>query len=106
MCLRQGNGTAIARCEEFIFTKPAALPDGADRMDDMPCGKPITAGDLRLSRGAAVKRAALREQLRSGRAMYRAVNTAAAKQGFVRRVDDRINAERCDIGNGNLEPCR
>ena len=38
--------------------------------------------------------------------MNRAVNTASTEQGFIRSVDDRINAQRRDIGNDDLEPRR
>jgi hypothetical protein len=105
-CLRQRDGAAITGCEEFIFAGLAALPDRADRVNDMPRGQPVASGNLGVSGGAAVQRATLREQLRPGNAMNRAVYAAAAEQGLIRRVDDRINAQRRDIGDDDLKPRR
>jgi len=38
--------------------------------------------------------------------MDRTVHAAAAEQRTVRGVDDGVNAERCNIGDGDFEPRR
>jgi hypothetical protein len=75
-------------------------------MNDMPRGEPVTTGYPGVPGRAPLERPALREQLRSHRAMDRAVNTAAAEQGFIRCVDDRINVQRRDVRNDNVQPRR
>jgi len=36
--------------------------------------------------------------------MDRTIDTAAAKQGRIRGVDDSVNAQRGDVGNDNFQP--
>ena len=74
-------------------------------LESLQGGRPF-AGFRRWAPGAPLERPALREQLRSRRAMDRAVNTAAAEQGFIRCVDDRINVQRRDVRNDNVQPRR
>src|SRR5580693_1386654 len=50
--------------------------------------------------------AAFRQKPWAGRTMDRAVNAAATEQGTVRGVDDGVNAECCNIGGDDLQPCR
>jgi hypothetical protein len=61
-------------------------------MNHMPRRQPISAGDFGFAGRAALKRAAFRQQLRACGAMDRAIDTAPAKQGCVRGVDDGVNA--------------
>jgi hypothetical protein len=104
--LSQRYGAAITRSEKFIFTGPAAPPDGADRMNDLPRQEPVAPGDPGITGHAPVERPALREQLRARRAMDRAVNTTTAEQRFIRCVDDRIDAQRRYIRNDDFESRR
>jgi len=36
--------------------------------------------------------------------MDRAIDAAPAEQGRIGRVDDGVNAQRCNVGNDNLQP--
>jgi hypothetical protein len=61
-------------------------------MNDMPRRQPVALGDFGVAGLAAMERAAFGEQLRSGCAMDRAVDAAAAQQRGIRGVDDGVNA--------------
>ena len=50
-----------------------------------------------------MKPTTLGNEFRACRAMDRAVDTAAAEQRCIRRIDDRIDGERGDVGNNDLE---
>ena len=104
--MRQRHGAVIARREKPMLSAPAALPDRADGVNDISGRQAISARDPDIARRASVQGAALDKQLRPGGTMNRAVNTASTEQGFIRSVDDRINAQRRDIGNDDLEPRR
>ena len=73
----------------------AVAPDRADRVNDPFGRQPVALGDLRLAGRAAAQRPALREQLRPGGAMNRAIHAAAAQQGRVRGVHDGVH--RCFV---------
>ena len=66
--------------------------------------QPVSPGDLSVAGRAAVQRAALGKQFRSGRPMDCAIDAAPAEQGRVRGVDDGVNAERGDVGNSDFQP--
>ena len=72
-------------------------------MDDIAAGQAVGLGWLCLSGFAAAERAAFREQLRSGRTVDRAIHTAAAKQGGVGRIDDRVRLAFGDIALNDLQ---
>ena len=61
-------------------------------MDHMPRGKQVSFGDLGVAGRAAIQRAALGQQLRTGCIVDRAVDAAPAEQGRIRGVDDGVNA--------------
>jgi hypothetical protein len=61
-------------------------------MNHVPRRKPIGAGDLGAACLAAMKRAALSQKLRPGRAMDRPIHAATAAQRSVGGVDDGVNA--------------
>ena len=65
--------------------------------------QPIAARDLGRAGLAAAERPAFGEQLRSRRAMDRAIDAAAAEQRAVRRVDDRVDVERGDVGHHDFK---
>jgi len=81
----------------------AVLPDRADGVEHMLCRQIEGRCLADLAGRAAHARADLRqgtagvEQLRAGRAMDRAVHAAAAQQGFVGRIDDRIHRQGRDV---------
>jgi hypothetical protein len=61
-------------------------------MNNMPRRKLVALGDLGIAGFAATKRAAFGKQPKSGGAMDRAIDPAAAQQRSVRGVDDGVNA--------------
>jgi hypothetical protein len=61
-------------------------------MDHVLGREPIAIRDFGAAGLAAMERAAFGKKLWPGRAMDRTIDTAAAEQGSVRRVDDGVNA--------------
>src|SRR5947207_5293538 len=90
---RELQAVAITRCEQLRLTVVAAAPDRTDGVDHMLCRQPVPARDLRLAGLASAEETAFRDELRSRRAMNRAVDTTAAEERTVRGVDDRIDRE-------------
>src|SRR5919202_663930 len=82
---------AMARGQQVRLVLPAAVPDGADRVDHVPGRQPPTRSRLRITGRATAELAALGRDLRAARAMDRAVDAAASEQRLVRRVDDRVD---------------
>src|SRR3954451_3677254 len=80
------------------------MPDRSDRVNDMPGGKSVAFGDLGIACCAATEGTAFSQQLRPGRAMNRAVDTAAAEQRFIRSVDDGVNVKCGDVAGDDFEP--
>ena len=75
-----------------------ATPYRADRMDH-EAGRQIEAGcDPCLAARTATNSAAGGQQPRPGRAMNRAIHTTTAEQAFIGSIDDRVHAQRGDIG--------
>ncbi len=81
----------------------SAVPDRTDRVDHVPRAQPVSAGKLRVAGRAAAERAALLEQPRAGCTMDRAVDATASEQRLVRRIHDRIDIERRDVGDDRLQ---
>src|SRR5262245_43727709 len=96
--LRRAGGQQIG------FAGTAAAPDRSHGVDHEPGRQPESRRDSRLSRRTSADRAAGALQLRSRRAVNRAVDTAASYQRFVRRVHDRVDGLACDVANDNVEP--
>jgi hypothetical protein len=69
----------------------------------MPRRQAVTAGDAGFAWGTAAEAPALGQQFRTGGAMDGAVDPAAAEQRPVGGVDDRIDRERRDVGDHDLE---
>ena len=106
MDLAEFDRTGVAGRKRVIFTLAAIVPDRTDSMDHMPRRQPITPGDFGVAGFAAMERAALRQQLRSGRTVDRAVNPTAAKQRGVGGVDNGIDVQAGDVGDDDLQPRR
>jgi hypothetical protein len=98
------NRGAIARRQQFVLAMIAAVPHRPDSVDHMLRRKPIGARDLYLTGLAPAEFFTFRAQLGAGRAMDGAVNTTAAKQCAVRRVDDCIERKRRNVGHADFEP--
>ena len=74
-----------------------AAPDGADGVDDIAGRQAVAPGDFRLAGRAAVQRAALFQQIGTGRAMDGTIDAAAAQQRFIGGVDDGVQSQRGDV---------
>jgi hypothetical protein len=75
-------------------------------MNHIPRRQPITAGDFGVAGFAAAERAAFGEELRSRGAMDCTIDAAAAEQRRIRRIRDRVNAKRRDVGDDDFQPRR
>ena len=112
MGLSKRDGPAIARCQRGILTMAATMPYRADSVNHVPRRQPEPGSDLGVAGSAATERTARGQQLRPGRTMDGAVDAAATQQRAVRRIDDRIDSQRGNIGDDDLEgrltdlPCR
>src|SRR5262249_28205116 len=89
--------------EQLFLALVAPAPDRTDRVDHVLGDKPVTARDLGRAGLAAAERAALAEQLRTGGAVDRAIDAAAAKKRAVCRVDDGVDVERGDVGAADVD---
>ena len=74
------QGVLITACQMFGFVDAAAIPDRADRVDDMAVRKIVGAGDPCFAGGASAERAAFGEQARTRRTMDRTIDASAAQQ--------------------------
>ena len=75
----------------------AALPDGADRVDDVTRGQLAGRRRLRIAGLAAAESAAFLENGGPAAAMNGSVHAAAAQQGGIRRVYDRVDLLGRDV---------
>jgi hypothetical protein len=75
-------------------------------MNHMPRRQPVSPGDFGVAGAAAMERAAFGQQLGPGRPMDRAIDAASAEQRGVGGVDDGVNAQCRDIGDGDFQPRR
>ena len=106
MRLAEFDGPPIARGQQLVLAFTTALPDRTNRMNDVPRLKTIASGDLGVAGFAAAKLAAFGEQLGPGGAVDGAIDAATAKQGGIRGVDDRVNAQGRDVGDDDFQPRR
>jgi hypothetical protein len=90
--------------EQFVLAVIAAAPHRANSVNHMLCRKPIAGRDLRLTGHASAEFFTFRTQLGTGCAMDCTINTAAAEQCAVRRVDDCIERKRRYVGYADFEP--
>jgi hypothetical protein len=81
----------------------AALPDGTHCVDDVVCRELIARSDSRLSHGAAAQCTTGGEELRTRGTMDGPVHTAAAQQGCIGGVDDRIDGLLGDVAHDNFD---
>lgn len=99
---KKRHRAAVAGGQRRVLALPATIPDRPHRMNDVAGRQPITFGDLGVARGAAAQRTAFHQQVRASSAMDRAVDAPAAQQRIVRRVDDRIDIESCNVGDDDV----
>ena len=74
-------------------------------MDHVVRGQPITFCDFGAAGFAALERAAFSQKLRPCGPMDRAVHAAAAEQGPIGRIDDRVNVQARNVGDDDFQPC-
>jgi hypothetical protein len=75
-------------------------------MNHVPRRQPITAGDFGVAGFATAERAAFGDKPWSRGAMDCTIDAAAAEQRRIRRVHDRVNVERRDVGDDDFQPRR
>ncbi|MDB5627591.1 MAG: hypothetical protein JWR73_3393 [Tardiphaga sp.] len=102
----QGDRPPVAGCQQIVLTVTTAAPDRADSVDHIAGGKPVTRRDLGLAGGAAMQRAAGSKQLRTGGAVDRTIDPAAAQQGLIGSIDDGVYGQRRDVGDDDLKSRR
>src|SRR5690242_12827508 len=78
-------------------------PDRADGVNDPFRGEPVTFGDLCLAGRTTAEHATFLQQLRPGGAMDRAIHAAAAQQGRVGRIHDRVHALLRDVASDDFD---
>ena len=100
---RQLDRAPVARREQPRLPCIAAAPDRADGVQHIARRQVAAAGRLHVPGVAAAKRAALREDPGAAGAVDRSVDTAAAEQRRVRRVDDGVDVLRGDVAEDELD---
>jgi hypothetical protein len=99
----------VAVGEQRRFVALAVVPDRAHRVQYMARRQRMGAGGAHFAGRATHARAQLRQlralgqQCGPGRAMDRAVDTAATEQCFIGRVDDRIHRQGRDVALPNFD---
>jgi hypothetical protein len=100
---RQPQTIPISGSQQLALSVASSIPDWSNRMDDIPRGQSASGGDHRFAGlTAALPRAdrpALFHDSGSACPVDGAVNTAAAEQRTVGRIDDRV-----DIYPGYISP--
>jgi hypothetical protein len=81
---------------------PAVTPNRANGVDHPLGGQIVPFGDLGFTGPTAVKRPAFLQQFWAGRPVNCAINTAAAQQGRIGRIHDRVHVLLRDIALNNL----
>ena len=94
---------AVAAGEECGFTLAAAVPYGADSVEDPLCREQKTGGGFGLSGGAATEFSARFQESGAGCPVDCAVYTASSKQGSVGSIDDSVGLALCNITPDDCE---
>ncbi len=95
--LRDREAGSIAAGKHVALAPIAASPDRPDGMDDMAGGQKIAPRQPRLAGRTTADRAAFGEKLGACRAVDRPVDPAAAEQGGIRGIDDRVDGKPRDV---------
>ena len=106
MLLAKFHRAAIAGGEQIVLAEGAAVPHRPNCVDHMPGLEPIALGDLGVTSLATVEHSAFGHELRPRSTVDRAIDAAPAEQRRIRRVDDGVNAQACDVGNNDFQPRR
>ena len=92
-----GRATPITRRQQFGLCIRATVPHRSNGVDDVPRAQTVTVGALGIAGFATTEQSASVEQLRASGTVNGAIDTAATKQRFIRRIDDCINIEGGDV---------
>ena len=102
----QRQGVAIAGRQQRGFVLTAALPDGADCMDDPLCRKIKARTALGLPDPTTAQSGAVFPQRRTGSPMNGAVHPAAPQQAGIGGVHNGVHLKGCDVslqhGKGHM----
>src|ERR1043165_1576983 len=105
----QRERVAIARRQQLSLAPALKTPDRPDRVNHTARGQKARGRDDGLARGQpfGVERApnlqALFKYARPARAVYRAVDTAAAQETAVGRVHDGVRSQTRDVADGDAD---
>jgi hypothetical protein len=88
---RDVQAGAITAFEELLLSSSSAPPDRPDRVDDVGGRQTIPAGEPRLPRWTAAQSTAFGKKLGPRSTVDRAIDSTAADQRGIRRIDDRID---------------
>lgn len=99
----QRQGAAVAGCQQLGLARPAALPHGAHGVDDVGRGQAAALRELGLPHRAAPQQAALPQQLRPRGPVDGPIHAPTPQQRRVRRVDDGLHGQRCDVGEEGVD---
>jgi len=102
--MAQLDGAAIAGSQQRILTMASAVPDGANGVNHMPRGQTVSFGNFSVAGFTPMQHAAFHHELRTSRAMDRAVDATSAEQRAIRGVDNGVNAQGRDVGDDNFKP--
>lgn len=97
MIKRDFQHTPVTRGQQLGLPMRATPPDGSDGMDDELCRQTVAPCQLGISSLAATEKSALVNELGAGCSVDCAVYAAAAKQGGIRRVDNSVYGQGCDV---------
>src|SRR5437762_528154 len=100
---RELQARSIARREQLRLAAITAAPHRTDRMNHPLRRQPITARHPRLAGRTSADRSAFGEQVRTSRAVNRAVDSAAAEERGVGGVDDGVEGELGDVAAMKLD---
>src|SRR5262249_41276930 len=90
--------------QRFGFATISTRPNGTDCVNDEFRRQVVAARDFRFARPTTAERSTFLQQLWTGRAVNRAIHSAAAEQRCVCGVYDRIDLELRDIAADDLDP--
>ena len=95
----------MSRSQDLGFTVVSTMVDRPDGMDHVARLQSKSRGDPRLAGWAAADGTAGAYELGACRAMDGTVDAAAAEQGAIRRIHDRIYVLLHDVALGESQGC-
>jgi hypothetical protein len=96
----------VAARQQFFLARLSAVPDRADRVDNMAGGEPVAAGDLCIPRRTTAQGSAFLQKVTPGGGVDRAVHSPAAQERAVCRIHDGVNGQLRDVALDDLNALR